>query len=67
MGLYMDDDLLDWFTSEYSKLDIGKLDIGKSCIRFRNPKKVPFDLIGQLISRLEINEYIKLYQQSHIL
>ena len=67
MGLYMDDDLFDWFTSEYSKLDIGKLDIGKSCIRFRNPKKVPFDLIGQLISRLEINEYIKLYQQSHIL
>ena len=67
MGLYMDDDLLDWFTSEYSKLDIGKLDIGKSCIRFRNQKKVPYDLIGQLISRLEINEYIKLYQQSHIL
>lgn len=65
MAIYMDNELLDWFTKEYADLNIGKLDIGKSCIRFKNPNKIPYELLGELVSKLSVDDYIKLYEQSH--
>lgn len=62
MGLYMDGKLLNWFVDEYNQLDIGKLDMGKSCIRFKNPKKIPFELIGKLVSKQSVDDYITLYE-----
>lgn len=64
MGIYMDDDLLNWFTKEYADLNIGKLDMGKSCIRLKNPNKIPYDLIGELVTKITPEEYIKRYQES---
>ena len=51
MGLYSDPQLLDWFTSEYPKHSKAKLDMGKSCIRFKKPEEIPFALIGELASK----------------
>lgn len=64
MGIYMDEDLLKWFTTEYPKEISTKLDMGKSCIRFKNPKKIPIELLGKLAQKLTPQEYIKLYEKS---
>jgi len=64
LGLYMQQDLLDWFTASYTSLDIGKLDIGKSCIRLRNPAKIPYSLIAELCRKLSPEDFVALYQRS---
>jgi len=62
MGIYSDPKLLAWFTTEFPKHVSGKLDMGKSCIRFKNPSKIPFELIGELVSKLTVNEWIDRYE-----
>lgn len=64
MGIYMDNELLSWFIEEYEKAVPTKLDMGKSCIRFKNSKKVPVELIGRLSTKLTTEKYIKLYEES---
>jgi hypothetical protein len=63
MGLYADKALLKWFTEAYAKLGIGKLDMGKSCIRFRNPAKIPYALIGELAGKMTVKEWIGVYER----
>ena len=60
--LYAKKDLMDWFTSEYSKQCKYKLDMGKSCIRFKRIDDIPFDLIGQLTAKVSTEDWIKLYE-----
>src|SRR6266516_2276274 len=48
MGIYANDKLLHWFTKEYAKQASTKLDMGKSCIRFKKPEAIPYKLIGEL-------------------
>lgn len=62
MGIYADQELLDWFVEEYGKLGLKKLDMGKSCIRFKDIKQIPYQLIGQLASRMSPEQWIKLYE-----
>ncbi len=64
MGIYANTQLLKWFTNEYSKRVSGKLDMGKSCIRFKKPANIPFDLIGELAGKLTVTEWIKLYEKN---
>jgi hypothetical protein len=45
-----------WFTEEYAKTGMGKLDMGKSCIRFKNTGKIPYELIGELASKVTPQE-----------
>ena len=61
MGIYASPKLLDWFVSEYLKHCSNKLDMGKSCIRFKKLKIIPYDLIGELVSKLSANDWIHLY------
>lgn len=63
MAIYMQPELLAWFSAEFGKRGLGKLDIGKSCIRFRNPAKIPFGLIGELSRKLSVADYIRLYEE----
>ena len=62
MGLYADATLLDWFTAEFSKRVTSKLDVGKSCIRFKKPNQIPFELIAELVSKMSVAEWIALYE-----
>lgn len=64
MGLYVDPELLQWFKTEYAKLPINKLDMGKSCIRFKNSKKIPYDLIGELVSKMTVQDWVRLYESN---
>ncbi|MBK8051954.1 MAG: DUF1801 domain-containing protein [Saprospiraceae bacterium] len=62
MGIYADDALLQWFISEYPKHTKQKLDMGKSCIRFKKFDEIPYELIGELMKRLSVNEWINIYE-----
>ncbi|WP_414051974.1 DUF1801 domain-containing protein [Macrococcus animalis] len=64
MGVYADEDLLDWFVMEYKKTMSTKLDMGKSCIRFKNPKKIPYALIGGLVQKMSVDDWVKIYEAS---
>lgn len=63
MGIYADEKLLKWFQEEYKKLVPTKLDMGKSCIRFKNVKNIPFELIGQLVSKMTVEDWINTYEK----
>ncbi|MBX2823753.1 MAG: DUF1801 domain-containing protein [Gammaproteobacteria bacterium] len=64
MGIYSDPKLLEWFKREYENRVEGKLDMGKSCIRFKKPERVPIDLIGELAAKVTPEQWIKLYEKS---
>lgn len=66
MGIYMDKDLNDWFVEKYQEQVPTKLDMGKSCVRMKNPKNIPYELIGQLVSKMSMERYIELYEENHI-
>lgn len=63
MGIYADEKLLKWFQEEYKKAVPTKLDMGKSCIRFKNVKNIPFELIGQLVSKMTVEDWINTYEK----
>lgn len=60
MPLYGSPQLLEWFTSEYSKFTKSKLDMGKSCIRFKMLNDIPYNLIGELSAKITVEEWIDL-------
>lgn len=64
MGIYANQEVLDWFVEEYPKHCKLKLDMGKSCIRFKKPDQIPFELIGQLMRKISVKEYINFYELS---
>jgi len=63
MGIYADPKLLDWFVAEYPKHSAQKLDMGKSCMRFKKPEHIPFELIGQLMGKMSAQEWIDMYER----
>ncbi len=65
MGIYADPELNQWFTSEYAKRVTGKLDMGKSCIRFKKPDLIPFVLIGELVQKMTPQAWIALYEKNY--
>jgi hypothetical protein len=62
MGLYADEELYSWFSENYEKRTGKKPDIGKSCIRFKNPSDIPFEFIGELVSKMKPSDWISLYE-----
>jgi uncharacterized protein YdhG (YjbR/CyaY superfamily) len=64
MGIYLDQGLLDWFKEEYTKQCKFKLDLGKSCIRFKKYSDIPYPLIEDLFSKIDTKNWIKLYEKS---
>ena len=64
MGIYMNPSLLEWFVAEYPKHSAQKLDIGKSCIRFKKPEHIPYELLGQLMQKMTAAQWIALYERN---
>ncbi|WP_338378642.1 DUF1801 domain-containing protein [uncultured Flavobacterium sp.] len=62
MGIYAKPDLLNWFISEYPKHSKTKLDMGKSCIRFKKMDQIPFELIGALVQKMTVEDWINCYE-----
>jgi uncharacterized protein YdhG (YjbR/CyaY superfamily) len=66
MGIYVNSELLNWFVLEYSKLVKSKIDMGKSCIRFKKMVDIPYDLIGELASKIAVSDWISIYENNVI-
>ncbi|HOZ78094.1 MAG TPA: DUF1801 domain-containing protein [Ferruginibacter sp.] len=63
MGIYSDPKLLKWFQEAHAKASTKKLDMGKSCIRYKKPDDIPFELIGELVSKMTPDEWIAMYEK----
>lgn len=63
-GIYADKKLSDWFVEEYPKHVKTKLDMGKSCIRFKNVSHIPYELIGELCQKMTVEDWIALYEKN---
>lgn len=64
MGIYADNALLEWFQSAYADAVPTKLDMGKSCIRFKRVDRIPFDLVGELAAKMTPDEWISRYESA---
>ena len=62
MGIYANPTLLKWFIDEYPKYSSLKLDMGKSCIRFKKINAIPYQLIGKLVQKMTVNEWINCFE-----
>lgn len=58
LGIYADIELLNWFKQAYAEQVSTKLNMGKSCIRFANTGQIPYSLIGELIQRMTLDQWI---------
>lgn len=62
MGIYANPELMEWFVAEYPKHCKRKLDMGKSCIRFKKMDDIPYDLIAELATKMSPQDWIDLYE-----
>lgn len=64
MGIYADPELLNWFVAEYPKHSKQKLDMGKSCIRFKKMDQIPYELIAELLGKITPEKWIEMYKSA---
>lgn len=64
MGIYADPELLNWFVAEYPKHSKQKLDMGKSCIRFKKMEQIPYELIAELLGKITPEKWIEMYESA---
>ncbi|WP_299529864.1 DUF1801 domain-containing protein [Ulvibacterium sp.] len=64
MGIYSKKELLDWFKKEYAQTVRTKLDMGKSCIRFKKIDDIPYELIGELCQKITVDQWIDFYESA---
>lgn len=65
MGIYANPQLFEWFTSEYPKHCKTKLDMGKSCIRFKKLENIPYELLAELAKKMTPQDWIDLYEKNY--
>ncbi len=65
MGIYADENLLNWFVTSHNRLLKSKLDMGKSCIRFKKMEEIPYDLIAELCQKMTVKDWITLYEKNY--
>lgn len=61
-NIYADKEDEKWFTEEYKKTG-KKMDVGKSCVRFKKLEDLPLELIGKAVARTSKAEFIKNYEE----
>ena len=64
MGIYANKNLLEWFLAEYPKHFKTKIDMGKSCLRFKKMDDIPFELIGELVKKMSVQDWISIYENA---
>lgn len=62
MGMYAKPELLDWFVAKYPKYSKRKLDMGKSCVRFKKMDDIPLELLAELSKKMTVEEWIDIYE-----
>ncbi len=57
-------ELHDWFQNAWKETTDKKLDMGKSCIRFKKAEDVPLNLFGELASKITPKQWIAVYEKT---
>jgi uncharacterized protein YdhG (YjbR/CyaY superfamily) len=65
MGIYANPQIYEWFVEEYPKHSKAKLDMGKSCVRFKKMDQIPFKLLGELMTKVSVKEWIETYEKNY--
>lgn len=63
-GIYANPELMEWFVAEFPKHCKKKLDMGKSCVRFKKMDDIPYDLIGELVTKMTPERWIEIYESN---
>ena len=63
-GIYSMPELAEWLRGEWARLGMGKLDMGKSCIRLKKIERIPCNLLGELASKITVDEWIAFYEKA---
>jgi hypothetical protein len=63
MNIYGNTETEQWFTEAY-RASGKRLDMGKSCVRFKSLDDLPVELVGQAIAKTSPAEYIQIYEDS---
>src|SRR4029077_20838100 len=63
MCLYLAGEHLKWFKQAWSKSG-KKLDMGKSCVRFKKLEDLALDVIGEAIERVPASKYIACFESA---
>lgn len=63
-GIYANEELLNWFVGEYPNHVKTKLDMGKSCIRFKKPDQIPYELIAELARKMTVQQWVEIYEKA---
>jgi hypothetical protein len=66
MGIYASKELLKWFEIEWPKHSSKKLDMGKSCLKFKKAEDVPLKLIAELATKVTPQQWIENYEKAFI-
>jgi hypothetical protein len=61
-NVYGDPDTERWFRERWAATG-RKLDMGKSCVRFRSVDDLPLDVIGEVIGRTDVDTYVERYRE----
>lgn len=64
MGIYASPEILEWFQQEYPKHSKTKLDMGKGCVRFKKVDQIPYELIGELMQKISMEQWIETYENN---
>jgi uncharacterized protein YdhG (YjbR/CyaY superfamily) len=64
MGIYADPPLYDWFVKSYPEHSKYKLDMGKSCVRFKKVNELPYELIEELVGKMTAKQWIERYEKA---
>ena len=64
MGIYASEPLMDWFLDAWNSAGLKKPDMGKSCVRFKKPELIPFELLGDLAGKMSVADWIALYEKA---
>lgn len=63
MNIYGDPKAAKWFKSAYKAKGM-KLDMGKSCLRFKKVEDLPLDVVAEVVGRTPIEDWIRIYRES---
>ena len=64
-NVYGDEGSAEWFRKRYAESG-KKLNMGKSCVRFRKVEDLPLDVVGEAIALTPMDEFLEIYRASRV-
>jgi Domain of unknown function (DU1801) len=63
VGVYGDEGSQDWLRKRWAETGL-RLDMGKSCLRFRSLDDLALDVVGEAVARCPVDDFLAAYERS---